>query len=251
MTERAARLPSVPPWVRMPASAPTVRGERTRRRIVEAAEELFRDSAYDNIVVSDIARASNTSVGTIYRYFDSKEDLLHLVLSNAFWRMYQASRGTWRRTDPPEMNLQRTTRAYLEAYQKERAFIGLALRLVPTSDTVRDLWWLLRYELRQRMRSRLEQDQAVADVLPLDPELMIRMLMGMIDDYAARMFIDEEYGPPTEQAVVASSAVLAEIWYRAVFGSGSRVKRAGRSLHGPAVKARGGDDDRRPSPEQD
>lgn len=250
MTERATGLPYVPPWVRLPPSAPTVRGERTRRRIVEAAEELFRDSSYDNIAVSDIARASSTSVGTIYRYFDSKEDLLHLVLSNAFWRMYQASRGTWQPSDPPEVNLQRTTQAYLEAYWKERAFIGLALRLVPTSDTVRDLWWLLRHELRQRMRSRLEQDQAVADVLPLDPELMIRMLMGMVDDYAARTFIDEEYGPPSQQDVVASSAVLAEIWYRAVFGSGSQVRRPGRSLPGPAAKARGGDDDGPPGQDQ-
>lgn len=250
MTERATGLPYVPPWVRLPPSAPTVRGERTRRRIVEAAEELFRDSSYDNIAVSDIARASSTSVGTIYRYFDSKEDLLHLVLSNAFWRMYQASRGTWQPSDPPEVNLQRTTQAYLEAYWKERAFIGLALRLVPTSDTVRDLWWLLRHELRQRMRSRLEQDQAVADVLPLDPELMIRMLMGMVDDYAARTFIDEEYGPPSEQDVVASSAVLAEIWYRAVFGSGSGVRRARGSVPGPAAKARGGDDDGQPGQDQ-
>jgi AcrR family transcriptional regulator len=222
-----------------------VRGERTRRRIVEAAEELFRDSVYDNIAVSDIARASSTSVGTIYRYFDSKEDLLHLVLSNAFWRMYQASRGTWRRSDPPEVNLRRTTQAYLTAYRKERAFIGLALRLIPTSDTVRDLWWLMRHELRQRMQSRLEQDQAVADVLPLDPELMIRMLMGMVDDYAARTFIDGEYGPPAEQDVAAASAVLAEIWYRAVFGSRSRVRPAKRSLPGGPAKT--GDGNCRPA----
>jgi AcrR family transcriptional regulator len=220
--DEAAGLPAVPPWVRVPDLAPTKRGERTRRRIIEAAEELFRDfDNYENIAVSDIARASRTSVGTIYRYFDSKEGLLHLVLSNAFWRMYQASRGTWRKGDPPEANLRRTTETYLRAYWKERAFIRLARRLVSTSESVRELWWAMRSELRQLMRMRLEQDQAIAKVLPLDPELMIRMLGGMIDDYAARAFIDEEFGAASPADIPVVAGVIAEIWYRAVFGDGS------------------------------
>lgn len=206
--------------MRFPSLAPTARGERTRQRIIEAAENLFRvASNYENIGVADIARASDTSVGTIYRYFDSKEDLLHLVLSNAFWRMYTASRGIWRTEDSAEVNLERTTRAYLEAYWEERSFLRLALRLVSTSDTVRETWFSMNAELRQRMQARLEQDQAVAGMLPLDPEIMIRALLGMVDDYAASAFIDEEYGPASRQDIPRVAAVLAQIWFRALFGT--------------------------------
>lgn len=215
----AAKRADAPPWVRFLSAAATARGEGTRQQIIDAAESLFRDFAnYENIAVSDIAKASRTSVGTIYRYFESKEDLLHLVLSNSFWRMYQASRGTWQEEESAAANLKRTTEAYLRAYWEERAFIRLALRLVSTSESVRELWWRMRGELRERMRSRLEQNQAVAAMAPLPPELMIRMLVGMVDDYAARAFIDEEFGPSSASDIPAVAQVLSEIWHRAVFG---------------------------------
>ena len=204
--------------IRTPTLAPTVRGERTRQRIVQAAENLFRNASnYDNIAVSDIAREGRTSVGSIYRYFQSKEDLLHLVLSNSIWRMYTASRGAWRAEDSAEVNLERTTRAYLEAYWEERSFLRLARRLVGTSESVRDTMWEMNHEVRSRMRARLEQDQAVAGVPALDSGLMIRCLLGMVDDYAARAFIDEEYGPASKDDIPGAASMLAQIWFRAVW----------------------------------
>lgn len=224
-----------PPWVRFLSAAPTARGQGTRQQIIDAAESLFRDFAnYENITVSDIAKASRTSVGTIYRYFESKEDLLHLVLSNAFWRMFQASRGTWRDEESPAENLKRTTEAYLRAYWEERAFIRLALRLVSTSESVSELWSRMRSEVRERMKVRLEQNQAVAAIAPLTPELMIRMLVGMVDDYAASAFIDEEFGPPSPSDIPAAASVLSEIWHRAVFGlDSSTVTSARRAPRAP------------------
>lgn len=200
--------------------APTARGERTRQRIVQAAEELFRNtSSYENIAVADIARTGGISVGSIYRYFSSKEDLVHLVLSNAFRRMYIASRGTWRAEDHALVNLERTTRAYLEAYWEERSFLRLGRSLVGTSSSVRETWWAINRELRARMRLRLEQDQAASGVAALDSEVMIRSLLGMVDDYAARAFIDEEYGPASKRDIPRVASVLAKIWFRAVWAS--------------------------------
>ncbi len=224
-----------PPWMQAPQLAPTARGERTRQRVVQAAENLFRQATnYDNIGVADIARASNTSVGTIYRYFSSKEDLLHLMLSNSFWRMYTASTGTWHNEDSAAANLERTTRAYLEAYWEERSFLRLALHLVATSDTVRETWYSMNEELRQRMLLRLEQDQALSDLKPLDPKILLQALLGMVNDYAASAFIEARYGPPSRDDIPHISAVLAQIWYRALFGAdgpdeGTQEKKRGRS----------------------
>lgn len=210
----------LPDLFRVPTLAPTVRGERTRRRIVSAAEELFRSaSSYEHIGVADIAQASNSSVGSIYRYFESKEDLLHLILSNAFWRMYSASRGTWNPEDSALVNIERATRAYLEAFWEERALLRLARGLIGTSDTVRDLWWSINQDLRERMRSRLEQDQAAAGAPALDSELMIRCLINMVDGYATRAFIDGEYGRVSKKDIPQIASVVAHVWFRAVWAS--------------------------------
>lgn len=226
--ENVAAAPSaaskLPELFRVPALAPTVRGERTRQRIVSAAEELFRTaSSYENIGVADIAQASNTSVGSIYRYFESKEDLLHLILSNAFWRMYTASRGTWDPEDSALANIERAARAYLEAYWEERALLRLARSLIGTSDSVRELWWSINQDLRERMRSRLEQDQAAAGVPALDSELMIRCLLNMVDGYAARAFIDGEYGRMSKKDIPQIASVVAHVWFRAVWATTADV----------------------------
>ena len=47
-----------------------------RDRIVAAAIEAFKTRSYGEVTVSDIAEAAHTAKGNLYRYFDSKEDLL-------------------------------------------------------------------------------------------------------------------------------------------------------------------------------
>lgn len=52
----------------------------TRRRIVEAATRLFAERGFDAPTVDDIAAAADVAKGTIYNYFDAKEELLFELL---------------------------------------------------------------------------------------------------------------------------------------------------------------------------
>lgn len=47
-----------------------------RERIVDAAIDAFRTHSYNEVTVSDIAEACHMAKGSVYRYFESKEDLL-------------------------------------------------------------------------------------------------------------------------------------------------------------------------------
>src|SRR2546428_11857278 len=50
-----------------------------RQRILRAAIEVFAQSGYFNAKVSEIAKAAAVADGTIYLYFDGKEDLLTTI----------------------------------------------------------------------------------------------------------------------------------------------------------------------------
>lgn len=50
--------------------------QATRRRIVEAAYELFERDGYESTTVEAIAAAAEVSPATFYNYFPQKEDLL-------------------------------------------------------------------------------------------------------------------------------------------------------------------------------
>ncbi|WP_118133573.1 TetR/AcrR family transcriptional regulator [Oceanicella sp. SM1341] len=47
-----------------------------RRRILQAAGELFRSAGYDHARIEDIAERAGVSVGTFYNYFGNKGDIL-------------------------------------------------------------------------------------------------------------------------------------------------------------------------------
>src|SRR5690242_9346122 len=58
----------------------TARGEATRRRILDAAEEVFGELGYYEASVSEITRRAGVAQGTFYIYFHSKrETFIELV----------------------------------------------------------------------------------------------------------------------------------------------------------------------------
>lgn len=53
--------------------------EKRREQIVEAAVDLFISKGFHKTTTREIARASGFSIGTLYEYIQSKEDVLYLV----------------------------------------------------------------------------------------------------------------------------------------------------------------------------
>ncbi|MGD9412218.1 MAG: TetR/AcrR family transcriptional regulator [Desulfobacterales bacterium] len=53
--------------------------ERRRRQIADAAVQLFIDKGFHKTTTRQIARAAGFSIGSLYEYFASKEDILYMV----------------------------------------------------------------------------------------------------------------------------------------------------------------------------
>jgi AcrR family transcriptional regulator len=51
--------------------------ELTRGAIADSAARLFATRGFDEVTVADVARASEVSVGTVFNYFPTKEDLFY------------------------------------------------------------------------------------------------------------------------------------------------------------------------------
>lgn len=56
------------------------KGEGNRQRIVDAAEDLFYKSGYNQTSFQDISDATNIPRGNFYYYFKTKEDILSAVV---------------------------------------------------------------------------------------------------------------------------------------------------------------------------
>jgi TetR/AcrR family transcriptional regulator, cholesterol catabolism regulator len=59
----------------------TPKQEARRRRVMQAALELGAEGGYDAVQMREVAATANVALGTIYRYFSSKDHLLAAAMA--------------------------------------------------------------------------------------------------------------------------------------------------------------------------
>jgi AcrR family transcriptional regulator len=92
----------------------TDRGRRTRAGLVAAAREVFEEKGFAATRMGDVAQAAGVSHGTVYTYFETKDELLTATIQQIVDAIRE-SMGTPEDTDP----IQRAwvaNRRYLDAY---------------------------------------------------------------------------------------------------------------------------------------
>ena len=67
-----------------------IQSQQTRRRIVEAAAEVFVSKGFEGSSIADLARATQLTKGAIYHHFDSKGDLFFAVIEMVREQWYGA-----------------------------------------------------------------------------------------------------------------------------------------------------------------
>ena len=68
------------PQARLKLPASVADDNAKRRQIVEGARSIFLQHGFDAASMSDIARAAGVSKGTLYVYFDNKEQLFQAIV---------------------------------------------------------------------------------------------------------------------------------------------------------------------------
>jgi AcrR family transcriptional regulator len=76
---------------------------KDREDLIEAACELFSQADYHNVAMDEIAKAARVAKGTLYLYFDSKEDLYVSIIRVRLERLvylleqaYEDRQDVWR-----------------------------------------------------------------------------------------------------------------------------------------------------------
>ena len=166
-----ARAPSLAS--RRPASLPAHLRQR-RDRIVTAALELLAEDDYDKVQMRDVAERAGVSLGTVYRYFTSKEHLYVAALvawSADFFARIRSTSGAADRESPGttdeqrlRLMLRRTFRAMQRSPQMTRVDMVLE---TSTDENARELHDEFSEQYRASMQAALHDmdPEVAADVL--------------------------------------------------------------------------------------
>lgn len=101
--------------------------EMRREQIVTAAVELFSTQGYDRTTILEIARKAQISVGLIYQYARTKEDVLFLTLLSVL-HSYKQEIPEVEPEDGPLVSLWKALYAYGRVIDRRRSAAVLAYR---------------------------------------------------------------------------------------------------------------------------
>ncbi|MBW8487494.1 TetR family transcriptional regulator [Actinomadura sp. PM05-2] len=103
-----------------------------RQRIIDAAFDALEGQEYERIRISEIARSADVALGTLYRYFSSKEHLYAVVLREWAERDHHE-----RRRPPPASGLERARiriHAIVSAFERRPQYFKLNILLQASAD---------------------------------------------------------------------------------------------------------------------
>lgn len=154
-----------------------------RRRIVDAALNLLQDRPFDQIQIREVAEEAGVALGTLYRYFPSKEQLFAHVLVE--WsRRFEPGRprGPLPRTDADR--LVSVLRRAARAFERQPHFFQLitVLEVVNDPDVAEPL-------LIYSDAFGVAVSGALIDVDPADVEVITTMCVALIGTLLRRWWL--------------------------------------------------------------
>ena len=157
----------------------TPRGEKTLRRILDAARLEFGERGFAESSVSSITGRAEVALGTFYTYFDSKEALFAALVSDMSERVRIAVAPALDGAVDALDGERRALAAYLGFVANHRE----VYRIIDEAEFVDPAGFRAHYETTAtRIAARLAAGSASGDlaaIAPLDREVAAWAIMGM------------------------------------------------------------------------
>src|SRR2546426_11810963 len=99
----------------------------TRARILAAAEERFAAFGYRRTGIAEIARDAGVAPGTLYRYFENKEEIFRAVMRDGLERWLDTARQVIARPGTAIERLGRLAQASID-FNRENSLVNSVYR---------------------------------------------------------------------------------------------------------------------------
>lgn len=171
------------------------RGENTRERLLEAAEEVFAEQGFFRASIAEITRRAGVAQGTFYLYFKAKEEIFRELVR----KMSHDLRRTLQEATAPILDRRDVERVGLETFLQfvlQRRNLYTVMRECEFVDPELHRWHYER--LAEGYVRGLRLAMARGQVRQLDPEAMAYFLMGAAHMIGMRWTYWENALPPRE-----------------------------------------------------
>ena len=163
----------------------------SRAQLLDAAEEVFGRKGFHEATLKEVAELAEFSVGSVYSFFESKDDLFRQIFLRRGEEFMPAMRAL---LEPdggdPVQQLHALVDFQVGFFRRHPRFGRLFLRYssatMPSADREVDVVMGERYDEAMRLQAELfGRGQAAGAFRPGDPEVLSRLFSGVISAYQA------------------------------------------------------------------
>ncbi|WP_027793764.1 TetR/AcrR family transcriptional regulator [Paraburkholderia acidipaludis] len=190
--------------------------DRTRERLLDAAQAIFTKKGFVGASVEDIALAAGYTRGAFYSNFGSKAELLVELLRRDHEAMQADLRAIFETETSREEMEARVTAYYSRMAQESQTFLlWVEAKLLAARDArFRARFTAFLKEKRDHLAEYIEEFSARAGTpMPLEPDLLVIGLIGLCDGVQFLSTADPQHVTPP-----VVEAVLSRFFARVVFG---------------------------------
>jgi AcrR family transcriptional regulator len=188
-----------------PSKREQLRAER-RQQILEAALDVFSRQGFNAAKVSDVAARAGVSQGTIYWYFESKEELLTQALLSFFDDFGQEAMQALEKCATASAKLRALGRAMVGFALSAEGLFALFLEFWTSSarrQQVGQIWTNRLVEFKNLVAGIIEEGVQNGEFKPVDAQQLVWAVMAVYDGLAAYdMFLPDLDLPQISETLV-------------------------------------------------
>jgi len=169
-----------------PKQKPSRTSSDKRERILEAAIRVFAQGGFYATRVSDIAREAGVADGTIYLYFENKDDVLISIFQDRIGKLVEVLRQVAERDEPVEARVRRIIELQLGLLEGRRDLAEvITVNLRQSSKLLKQYAAPLFTEYLELIASVIAEGQkSGAFRTDVSPRVAARALWGGLDGLA-------------------------------------------------------------------
>jgi TetR/AcrR family fatty acid metabolism transcriptional regulator len=161
--------------------------------IIEAAKKVFAEKDFAKATISEIASLAGVADGTIYEYFQSKEDILLSIATNRLGSYLAQAAGAFD-IKSPDRKLRRLIKYHFSRFLSDREFLKVFLMRLQVNDK---FYMSKAFELLRRYCSLIEdvieEGKAAGVFRPtINSRVFRNMFLGAFIHVSMRWFVLRE-----------------------------------------------------------
>ncbi len=155
------------------------------QEILAAARKLLEQRGLEAMTMDEIATAAGVAKGTLYLYFQSKDDLIQAMITQVGENILRDVESSLKASGTPAEKLNRLVSVLLDYLNRERLLFPIYAReLLRGKRDSREGFWRHHQETEERflklMTSLFAEGIAAGQFIPANPRLLTYLIRGLV-----------------------------------------------------------------------